>query len=189
MDTYTRHAVVDTPLGVVTLVASGDALVGVSFSKARSECNEASFGDAVSLDSDDVLLAAEQQLAEFLSGDRTAFELQTDTRGDAFQKRIWSLIDEIPFGQTTTLGELTKKYAARYLARDIGQAINCNPLAVIVPSHRVVGPRGNIGGYAGGLERKRVLLEIEGHSWIPRGRGTDLRYYTLQEVPDAVSAE
>jgi methylated-DNA-[protein]-cysteine S-methyltransferase len=182
----TRHALVDTSLGAVILVASGEALIGVYFSGPRGDTDGALLGDAVPAESDDVFSAAKNQLGEFLDGSRTTFDLRTETHGETFQERIWSLISEIPVGQTTTAKELAQRYASRYLAKDIGDAIASNPLAVIVPSHRVVGHDRNIGGYVGGVDRKRALLEIEGNRWSGRGRRSDPRYLTLGREPDEV---
>jgi methylated-DNA-[protein]-cysteine S-methyltransferase len=83
------------------------------------------------------------------------------THGDAFQERVWSLVKEIPYGETATYGELATTLGSLALARDVGQAVGRNPLAVIVPCHRVVGKDGKLTGYAGGLSRKRALLELE----------------------------
>ena len=168
MDAYTRHAVVTTPMGDITLVASGDALIGVYFPKHWTKPNARAFGLKVEAASDRLLAEAERQLSEYLLGARTAFDLPTQTRGDAFQEQIWSLIREIPYGRTATYGELAEKYGDRTLARDVGKAVGSNPLAVIVPCHRVVGKDGKLVGYAGGLDRKRALLDLEGARNDPR---------------------
>jgi methylated-DNA-[protein]-cysteine S-methyltransferase len=82
--------------------------------------------------------------------------------GDTFQQRVWTLLKGIPYGETTTYGELARDLGDPALARAVGRAVGSNPLSVIVPCHRVVGKDGKLTGYAGGLERKRFLLELEG---------------------------
>jgi len=90
-----------------------------------------------------------------------SFELPTSAAGDAFQRRVWELIDRIPYGQTTTYGELARELGNPTLARKVGAAVAHNPLSVIVPCHRVVGKDGRLTGYAGGLRRKQFLLDLE----------------------------
>jgi methylated-DNA-[protein]-cysteine S-methyltransferase len=182
METNTRHATVTTPLGTVTLVAAGDALTGLYFSKHWYRPDANCFGTNVPVSSDKLLSEAQRQLDDYLNGTRTSFDVPVETNGDAFQERIWSLIKEIPYGETTTYGELAQKYGDRSLARDVGQAVGRNPLAIIVPCHRVVGKGGNLVGYAGGLERKKALLEIEGQALHPGNKLSGVRNLTLQGV-------
>ena len=106
--------------------------------------------------------SAEEQLAQYFAGERTGFELGTDVVGDEFQRRVWKLIDRIPHGKTTTYGEMARELGDPALAREVGGAVGRNPLSIVVPCHRVVGREGQLTGYAGGLERKRFLLEFEG---------------------------
>jgi methylated-DNA-[protein]-cysteine S-methyltransferase len=92
---------------------------------------------------------------------RERFELPLDARGDDFQHRVWDLIDRIGYGQTVSYGELARELGGQVLAKDVGAAVGRNPLCVIVPCHRVVGKDGALTGYAGGLARKRFLLDLE----------------------------
>jgi methylated-DNA-[protein]-cysteine S-methyltransferase len=105
---------------------------------------------------------AQQQLSEYFAGGRTEFELATTIAGEEFQRRVWDLIDRIPYGQTTTYGEMAQELGNPAQAREVGAAVGRNPLSIVVPCHRVVGKDGKLTGYAGGLERKRFLLELEG---------------------------
>jgi methylated-DNA-[protein]-cysteine S-methyltransferase len=104
----------------------------------------------------------ERQLAGYFAGERTSFELPTSATGDVFQRQVWELIDRIPYGQTSTYGELARELGDPLLARRIGNAVGHNPLSIVVPCHRVVGKDGKLTGYAGGLQRKQFLLELEG---------------------------
>jgi methylated-DNA-[protein]-cysteine S-methyltransferase len=180
MDSNMRHAIVTTAIGDVTLVAAGDALVGLYFAKHWYKPAAATFGKRVQASAEELLAAAERQLAEYLHGHRTAFDLPLATHGDLFQERIWSLLREIPYGQTATYGDLAQRYGNRSLAHDVGQAVGRNPLSIIVPCHRVVGKGGKLVGYAGGLARKKALLEIEGQLCHAGSVRTDIRYLTLE---------
>ena len=117
-----------------------------------------------------MLAEASRQLHEYLAGERTSFDLRTATRGGAFEERVWSLLREIPFGETTTYGELAERLGGeRTLARRVGQAVGSNPLSIVVPCHRVVGKNGELRGYAGGFERKQFLLDLEGAGQLSLG--------------------
>ncbi len=161
----TRHGVIQTEeLGELTLVASGTALVGVYFPDHTTRPDRTTFGDNVETATDPVLSEASSQLHEYLRGTRTKFELTTATNGSAFEERVWELLRALPPGETTTYGELGETLGDRALARRVGQAVGRNPLSIIVGCHRVVGSDGALRGYAGGLRRKRFLLDLEGCS-------------------------
>lgn len=161
---YKRHAIVDTELGNLTVVAADDAVVGVYFPGHWTMPPAGSLGVEVDVRGDALIEVAGAQLREFLAGDRTEFGLPTATSGDEFQERVWALLREIPFGETTTYGEIAGRLGDRTQARAVGRAVGRNPLSIIVGCHRVVGSDGKLTGYAGGLERKRSLLELESSS-------------------------
>ena len=157
----TRHAVVDSPLGELTLVADGDALTGVYF---RHHCYRPSadtFGPRVDAEADDLLAKAHTQLTDYLAGRRPDFDLPIKLRGDATKRRVWDLLTAIPYGDTVTYGELAAALDDGTTPQEVGQAVGRNPLSIVVPCHRVVGRNGQLTGYAGGLERKQHLLELE----------------------------
>jgi methylated-DNA-[protein]-cysteine S-methyltransferase len=110
-----------------------------------------------------VLRQALQQLQEYFDGRRTLFELPLDLRwGTAFQQSVWQALLAIPPGRTTSYAELGRRLGRPQAARAIGAAVGRNPMSVIVPCHRVLGTAGTLTGYAGGLERKTALLQLEG---------------------------
>jgi methylated-DNA-[protein]-cysteine S-methyltransferase len=156
-----RFTTVASPIGELTLVAEDTALTGVYFPHHWYRPDQASFGTR----DDSGFGEVKRQLAEYFAGDREQFDLPTDARGDEFQRRVWDLISRIPYGQTTTYGDMARELAdemgGQVLAKDVGTAVGRNPLSVIVPCHRVVGKDGRLTGYAGGLARKRFLLELE----------------------------
>jgi methylated-DNA-[protein]-cysteine S-methyltransferase len=169
-DMRTRYAVVETVLGEMTLVASGDAVVGVYFRHHWYRPAQATFGRRIAAAEDPVLAEAAGQLDEYLRGDRNVFDLRTETHGDPFQERVWRLLRRIPRGKTITYGLLAERLGDKTQAQLVGQAVGRNPLSVIVPCHRVVGTNGRLTGYAGGLARKRYLLDLEEPAGIKAGR-------------------
>ncbi len=110
---------------------------------------------------DDAFAALQAQLAEYFAGHRHAFELDLAPDGSPFQRRVWAALLEIPYGETESYGELSARVGAPGAARAVGAANGQNPIAVIIPCHRVIGASGRLTGYGGGLERKRLLLELE----------------------------
>lgn len=157
----TRHGIIDSALGPLTVVADGDTLVGLYFPGHWTRPSSDDFGPRVTPDEDWLMTAVRAQLAEYLSGARTGFGLPISLRGDAFQQRIWAMLREIPYGATTTYGALAERLGNKALAQRVGHAVGHNPLSVVVPCHRVVGSDGSLTGYAGGLDRKRFLLGLE----------------------------
>ena len=166
----TRHAIVDTVLGDLTLVAADDTIVGLYFAHHWTRPSRDSFGPEADTSDDPLLGAAQTQLAEYLSGERTSFDLPTAASGDAFEKRVWAILEEIPFGETTTYGDLALRLGDNSLAWAVGQAVGHNPLSIIVPCHRVVGKDGKLTGYAGGLKRKQFLLDLEEPATVKAGK-------------------
>lgn len=163
-----RHAVVASPLGELTLVAADDALVGLYFADHRRRPAPAALGPRV--ESDAVFQQAEEQLGEYFAGERTRFELPLAAQGEEFDQRVWRLLAEIPHGQTRSYGDLARQLGEVGLAQAVGAAAGRNPLCVVVPCHRLVGADGSLTGYAGGLERKRHLLELEEPAEVRAGR-------------------
>jgi methylated-DNA-[protein]-cysteine S-methyltransferase len=151
---------IDTPLGPMVAVLDGSgALVQLDFAKdwadGRPWC-----GHAVSRH---VPAAApvRDQLREYFAGDRRAFDLKLAPRGDAFRRSVWAELLRIPYGETRSYGEVARRVGRPGAARAVGVANATNPIAVVIPCHRVVGADGRLVGYAGGLDLKRALLDLE----------------------------
>lgn len=153
----TRHTVVDSPLGALTLVAEGDALSGVYFEGHRRGPSQDSLGPREEAGFED----ARAQLEEYFAGRLRHFDLPLAPRGDSFQQRVWKLLEQIPYAETRSYGQLARELGDPALAQAVGAANGRNPLSIIVPCHRVVAADGSLTGYAGGLERKRHLLDLE----------------------------
>jgi methylated-DNA-[protein]-cysteine S-methyltransferase len=152
------HTTIDSPIGELTLVARDGVLSGIYFPGHWHMPAPEVFGAQAEHGFEHV----EGQMDEYFAGERTDFGLETAVVGDDFQRRVWELIDRIPYGRTTTYGEMAQELGDPALAREVGSAVGRNPLSIVVPCHRVVGKEGQLTGYAGGLERKRFLLELEG---------------------------
>lgn len=157
----TRHAVIDSALDELTLVADGDALVGVYFRHHWYRPSADTFGPRVDAESDALFTNAHTQLTDYLAGHRTDFDLPITLHGGETQRRVWNLLTAIPYGDTVTYGELAAALADGTTPQEVGQAVGRNPLSIVVPCHRVIGSNGQLTGYAGGLQRKQHLLELE----------------------------
>ncbi len=149
------HTIFASPLGALTVSSDGAGLTGVRF--AEQAAVELSRRD----DAAAVLARAREQLAAYFAGELRAFELPLAPRGSEFQRKVWAALLEIPFGATTSYGALARRLGRPSAARAVGAANGRNPIAILVPCHRVVGASGALTGYAGGLERKRWLLAHE----------------------------
>jgi methylated-DNA-[protein]-cysteine S-methyltransferase len=156
----------NTPLGPVTVsaTASGISSVWLGDTSGSPTVARASNSHSDTADGDGTrrLAAARAQLEEYFAGERTAFEVPLDLRGTPFQLAVWNALLEIPFGVTCSYGELARRIGKPRAVRAVGHAIGSNPVAIVVPCHRVIGARGRLTGYAGGIERKAWLLAHEG---------------------------
>jgi methylated-DNA-[protein]-cysteine S-methyltransferase len=153
----TTHTTIATPIGELTLVAENGVLAGIYYPGHWTRPDRSGFGERV----DEGFEEAERQIREYLAGERTAFDLPTVAHGDGFHRRVWELLDRIPYGQTTTYGALAQELGEPTAARAVGRAVGSNPLSIVCPCHRVLGADGRLTGYAGGLERKQHLLDLE----------------------------
>jgi methylated-DNA-[protein]-cysteine S-methyltransferase len=152
-----RHTVIRTRLGDLTIVRDGDHLTGLFFPHHWYKPDPATFGPRVDEGFGDIA----DQLGEYLDGARTAFDLPIEPRGSELQLAVWKLVAEIPYGHTTTYGEIGRRLGGGVTAQEVGAAVGRNPLCILIPCHRVVGSTGKLTGYAGGLGRKQALLDLE----------------------------
>lgn len=149
----------DSPVGKLKLVASEKGLVAILWpddSPARVRLVELKEDNAHAL-----LLQTERQLAEYFGEKRTEFSVPLDLRGTPFQKQVWELLLGIPFGETRSYGQLADQLGDPNATRAVGAANGRNPVSIIVPCHRVIGASGKLTGFAGGLNAKKYLLELE----------------------------
>lgn len=157
------QTLVDSPLGPLRLVATPAGLMGLWFERnQRHAPTDAEMSGWRLTRSHPLLDRVAQQLDEYFAGERSHFECPLDLRrGTPFQRAVWHALLEIPAGQTTSYGELARRLGRPPAARAVGAAVGRNPLAIVVPCHRVLGRHGSLTGYAGGLDRKQALLELE----------------------------
>jgi methylated-DNA-[protein]-cysteine S-methyltransferase len=157
MTTATVTTSYEAPIGRLVLECDGDVLVGLWLPNERRRTRN---------DADDVptvLKETAAQLDEYFAGERTDFDVPMELDGTDFQREVWAELSRIPYGETISYGELARRVGRPSAPRAVGQANGRNPIAVIVPCHRVLASNG-IGGYGGGLKVKRELLALEGVS-------------------------
>jgi methylated-DNA-[protein]-cysteine S-methyltransferase len=151
------HTVMESPVGPLTLVATNGVLSGLYMDEQRHRPLEELFGPRVDGQSEEVI----EQLNEYFAGNLEEFEIPLAMAGTDFQRRVWAELRKIPYGETTTYGELAERLGRPTAARAVGMANGRNPISIIVPCHRVIGSTGSLTGYGGGLPRKRYLLSFE----------------------------
>jgi methylated-DNA-[protein]-cysteine S-methyltransferase len=166
------HRTISTSVGDLTLAADDDgAITQVGFGgKAAADRNGHAAGSSDAAGSGDpaagstaaaALDAAATQLREYLAGERTAFDLPLRPRGNPFEQLVWAELARIPYGETTSYGEVARRIGHPGSARAVGRANGRNPIAIVLPCHRVIGSDGSLTGYGGGLDLKRALLTLE----------------------------
>lgn len=186
---YEVHkAFYESPLGLLVMVSDGESLVRLDFvrdaekeesdlvadvvfcggcaTEVGNEADDVNYVNDVNYANDVVLSKTKRWLDGYFAGRRPDFAPPLKPQGTHFQELVWQLLLDIPYGATTTYGELAQAVAQRLgkermSAQAVGQAVGHNPIAVIIPCHRVVGKNGQLTGYAGGLERKKALLALE----------------------------
>jgi methylated-DNA-[protein]-cysteine S-methyltransferase len=165
------YTTINSPLGEILLVGTPSTdgaavLTRVAFTEAEQRRALTAFGDVVRPEwrrEPGAFAEVERQFGEYFAGGRTAFDLVCASTGTDFQERVWAAVAAVPYGTTTTYGEIAATVGApRDRIRAVGAAIGANPLLVVRPCHRVVGANGSLTGYAGGVERKHALLTLEG---------------------------
>ncbi|TYB49231.1 methylated-DNA--[protein]-cysteine S-methyltransferase [Actinomadura chibensis] len=154
------RVVLDSPVGDLTLVAVDGGLAGLYMEVQRHRPPEESLGVPGDPE-DEPFASAAEQLSAYFAGDLTEFDLPLNLQGTPFQQRVWTALQQIPYGETTTYGQLAAELGKPSASRAVGLANGRNPISVIVPCHRVVGANGDLTGYGGGLDRKRYLLDFE----------------------------
>lgn len=148
-----RYTTIDSPLGELLLTGEDHGLRRLSMSPFRVQPgwrrDPGTFADV------------RDQLDQYFAGERREFDVELDLVGNRFERSVWDALLRIPYGETESYGQIATGIGAPSAARAVGLANGRNPVAVIVPCHRVIGANGSLTGYGGGLERKRFLLELE----------------------------
>lgn len=147
---------VDSPVGPLTLAGRGGTLSHLRMVDQTHEPSRAGWGP-----DERAFPAAVEQLAAYFAGELTDFELDLELLGTQFQRRVWSALQTIPYGETRSYGQIAEQIDAPGASRAVGLANGRNPIGIVVPCHRVIGAGGGLTGYGGGLDRKRFLLDLE----------------------------
>ena len=145
----------NTKIGRIGIEENGIAITKLDF--INKDVQE----EIIEKNETELLKEAIKQLNEYLDGKRSSFDLPLEPKGTEFQKKVWNALKEIPFGETRSYGEIAKIIGNEKASRAVGMANNKNPIAIIVPCHRVIGANGKLVGYAGGLDIKEKLLNLE----------------------------
>lgn len=153
----TTHTTIESGLGDLTVVGRAGWVIGLYFAHHWYRPDPAGFGPTGETAFDEV----RTQLGEYLCGARRSFDLPLLTAGDVLQERVWALTRSVPYGETATYGELARELGGGATPQEVGAAVGRNPLCILIPCHRIVGAAGQLTGYAGGLARKRFLLDLE----------------------------
>ena len=165
----------DSPIGELLLLGDDRALHGLYMQEGRKPVKIAPRWER----SETPFAGVRAQLREYFAGERVVFETPLELNGTPFERRVWRALVDIPYGETVSYGEIAARVDQPSAARAVGLANGRNPIAVIVPCHRVIGADGTLTGYGGGLQRKRLLLELEsGQGSLP----------TVSEVPGRAEA-
>ena len=153
-----------SPLGEVRLRSDGESLIGLWF---VGQVNDAKDIDDIEIKNDlPIFGQVESWLESYFSGKQTSITIPLQPKGTSFQQRVWQILQEIPYGETMTYGEIAQRIAKEkgvetFSAQAVGQAVGKNPISILIPCHRVLGKNGALTGYAGGVHRKEQLLRIE----------------------------
>jgi methylated-DNA-[protein]-cysteine S-methyltransferase len=152
-----KHTTIASKLGELTVLARRDTVVGLYFPDHWYRPDPTTFGAYSDIGFD----AVRDQISQYLAGERQEFTVAVATSGHAHQERIWTLVRQIPYGQTITYGDLARRLGDGITPQEVGTAVGRDPACLFVPCHRVLGAGGKPTGYAGGLPRKRFLLDLE----------------------------
>lgn len=146
------------PFTYITLAANENSIKELSFGKH--------FHENAVYQKTKLITSAEAQLTEYLEGKRKYFDLPIAPEGTDFQKKVWERLMQIPYGKTKSYGQIAAETGNPKASRAVGNANNKNPIAIIIPCHRVIGKNGKLTGYAGGLDIKKTLLNLESKYFI-----------------------
>lgn len=146
-----KQRMIKTDIGCLNLIEDEGKLIGLEFAELGSK----------QCDNSELLTRVENQIQEYMQGKRKSFDVPLYFKGTAFQEEVWNAMREIPFGEVRSYQEIASMIGRPKACRAVGNACNKNPIAIIVPCHRVVAAHQKIGGFGGGLDCKQRLLEIE----------------------------
>jgi methylated-DNA-[protein]-cysteine S-methyltransferase len=148
-----RYTFAETPIGAILIAGDGEAIVEIHFAGANPRPDW--------IRDDDALREAANQLHAYFAGERSGFDLRLAPRGTDFQQSVWSALQQIPYGETTTYSTIAERIGRPAAIRAVGAANGANPIPIVIPCHRVIGANGSMTGFGGGIDVKRRLLALE----------------------------
>ena len=156
--TTLRYRTIHSPIGQLTLAGRGSTLMHLRMIDQTHEPDRSGWEPAADPDAFADVVA---QLNGYFAGTLTTFDVDMESDGTEFQRRVWAALQTIPYGETRSYGQIAEQIGSPAASRAVGTANGRNPISIIVPCHRVIGSSGGLTGYGGGIERKRALLELE----------------------------
>jgi methylated-DNA-[protein]-cysteine S-methyltransferase len=163
------YKVIDSPVGKLTLVAKNKKLSAVLWENDKP--NRVKLGEMHKENDHQVLVETERQLDEYFTGKRNHFDIEMEFTGTEFQKKVWNALLTIPFGETRSYSEIAAQIGNNKAVRAVGAANGRNPISIIAPCHRVIGASGKLTGFAGGLDSKELLLDLESNGQAQKAMG------------------
>ncbi|MBA3239394.1 MAG: methylated-DNA--[protein]-cysteine S-methyltransferase [Parachlamydiaceae bacterium] len=154
-----KYKIIQTAVGSLKIVVNNKALVAVLWDNER--VGRVNLNDLEEDENDELLKEVEKQLKEYFSCKRNIFDLPLETMGTPFQKAVWEMIYQIPYGSICAYKDIAQNVGKPLAVRAVGTAIGRNPISIIIPCHRVIASNGSLAGFAGGLVRKKILLDLE----------------------------
>ncbi|MEA2236394.1 MAG: methylated-DNA-[protein]-cysteine S-methyltransferase [Thermoanaerobaculia bacterium] len=148
-----RYTYADTPIGAILIAGDGNAIVETYFAGAKPKPDW--------IRDDEALREAADQLHAYFAGERCTFDLPLAPRGTDFQQSVWSALQQIPYGETTTYSTIAERIGRPAAVRAVGAANGANPIPIVIPCHRVIGANGSMTGFGGGIDVKKQLLALE----------------------------
>lgn len=146
-------------VGVLMIVVSNEALIAILWDNDKPQ--RVPLKTRLKKEGHPLILEVEKQLAEYFDGKRSLFDIPLEYKGTSFQQDVWKALEKIPYGTTLSYKEIAELIQRPKAIRAVGTAIGKNPFSIIVPCHRVIGSNGSLTGFAGGLDRKKILLQLE----------------------------
>jgi len=154
-----KYKSIKSPLGALKIVVTDEALVAILWDNEK--LNRVPLDEMIEGKKNPLILETEKQLNEYFLHQRKEFDLPLETLGTSFQQEVWSELNGIPYGSICAYKDIALKVNRPRAVRAVGTAIGQNPISIIIPCHRVIASSGGLGGFAGGLERKQILLDLE----------------------------
>lgn len=152
-----KYKLIASPVGPLKIIVDDHALRAILWENDQSK-----WTNLHEAKQDPLILEVEKQLKQYFEKKRTSFTLPLHAQGTPFQEKVWQLLCKIPFGSTWSYKDIAEKIDNPKAVRAVGGAIGKNPISIVIPCHRVIGASGSLTGFAGGLERKKMLLDLEG---------------------------